>query len=246
MRPILFEIAGFPIYSYGVMIFFAFLLGIYLAQRQAPKEGFQKDHVYDVAIMTIILALIGARLAYVILNWEHFAQNPGEILAVRRGGLTFYGGFIAPLIGGFFYARIKRISMLKFLDFISPYIALGYGITRIGCFLNGCCYGVPTDSFLGVVFPAVDNISRHPTQLYSVIAMLIVFFVLVFMRRKKRPRGVVFFSFILFYGVYRFLVEFFRVPQPGYWGLTLAQNIALPVILLAFIFIIFKRVGKQN
>ncbi len=240
MRPILFEIAGFPIYSYGVMIFFAFLLGIYLAQRQAPREGFEKDHVYDVAIMTIILALIGARLAYVILHWDYFSQNLLEIFAVRRGGLTFYGGFILPLLGGFFYARIKKISMLKFLDFISPYIALGYGITRIGCFLNGCCYGIPTETFLGVVFPAVDNIPRHPTQLYSAGAMFLVFLILSFMQKKYHPRGVVFFTFIFLYGVYRLLVEFLRVSEPGYWGLTLAQNVVIPVILLAFLFILMK------
>ncbi len=240
MRPVLFEIGNFPIYSYGVMIFIAFLLGIFLAQRQAPREGFQKDHVYDVAIMTIILALVGARLAYVFLHWDYFSQNLVEVFAVRRGGLTFYGGFIAPLIGGFFYARVKKISMLKFLDFISPYIALGYGITRIGCFLNGCCYGIPTQTFLGMVFPAVDNIPRHPTQLYSAIAMFAVFLILGFLRRKPQARGVIFFSFILLYGIYRFLIEFLRVPEPGYWGLTLAQNLIIPVVIVAAIFVLVK------
>lgn len=247
MRPVLFEIADFPIYSYGFTIFIAFLLAIFLAQRAAPAAGFKKDHVFDVAIMTIILAIIGSRIFFVALYWDYFSQNPFEIFAVRQGGLSFYGGFLAPLIGGFFYARKKKISMLAFLDFISPYVALGYSITRIGCFLNGCCYGVPTDSFLGVVFPTADHLARHPTQLYSTAAMLVVFVLVLLIQKKPRPRGVVFFSFIFLYGIYRFVVEFFRVSPAGYWGLNLSQNAIIPVMVIALAFIFFRtRIEKSS
>ena len=247
MYRIMFEIAGFPIYSYGVMMFFAFLIPFLIASKQASSREVKQEYLYDIVIMSIILAAVGGRLAFVILHWDYFSVAPWhEILSIRDGGLTFYGGLILVLIGGFFYSRYRRISMLFYLDYLIPYLALGYAIARIGCFLNGCCYGIETESFLGVVIPTVDNVPRHPTQLYSFFAMLVVFAITYFIRERSRIRGEVFLSFIILYGIYRFIVEFFRVSEREVLGLTLAQIKILPFMVLALIILLICLNREQD
>ncbi|NMB40707.1 MAG: prolipoprotein diacylglyceryl transferase [Firmicutes bacterium] len=228
MHPILCKIGGFELYSYGAMLFLAFSVGIIWSLKEAASENIDPDHLYEIFIIVIVLALLGSRLAFVWLNWDllYRGQPWWKVFAFREGGLTFYGGLLAALLGGLVYTHYKKLSFLKYLDFVTPFIALGYAITRIGCFLNGCCYGKITSVPWGLVYPAIDNFPRHPTQLYASASALLIFFLLRYLQRLKHFPGFIFVWFLILYGIYRFVVEFFRVSEVTFWILTPAQLMA--------------------
>lgn len=220
MHPVLLRLGGFTIYSYGVMLMIAFIVGIYLVEHRAKRIGVRPEKVWDLAIWVLFAVVIGSRLLYVILHWDEFSSNPIEIVAFWRGGLAglmFYGGFLLALAVGVWWVQKNRLPLLKLLDAVAPAVALGETITRIGCFLNGCCFGQPTNLPWGVVFPphsAAGNEYRvpiHPTQLYSSLAGLAIFLLIVFVmeRRGWRP-GTTFFGFLFLYSLARFLVDFIR------------------------------------
>ena len=174
MHPILFKIGSFPIHAYGFMVVMAFLVGILVSLYYAKKEGIKAEIILEVAILIIVAAIIGSRLFFVICRWSYFKHNPDEIFAVRKGGIAFLGGFLLAVLGVFVLAKIRRISSLKLLDILAPGASLGYAIARIGCFLSGCCFGLPTRLPWGMRFPpGSPAYSRfpdeyiHPTQLYS-------------------------------------------------------------------------------
>lgn len=242
MRSVLVEIGGFTLYSYGAMLLLAFVVGLMLILREGPRKGYNTDHIYEAFIISIILAVFGSRITYVFLNWELYQGEPLlRTLLARETGLTFYGGFIAVLLGLLAHCYYRKIPFLKLLDFVVPFIALGYGITRIGCFLNGCCYGHVTTLPWGVAFPLVDASPRHPTQLYAVLAGLVIFVLLRYMRKYSFFDGYIFLFFFVFYGVYRFVVEFFRVSVPVLWFMTQAQLMALLFVLVALAYFFWKR-----
>lgn len=247
MRPVLFEIGGFAIYSYGAMLFLAFSTAIIWSLKEAEAEDIDQDHLFEIFIMSIILSLLGSRLTFVFLNRDLFIGEPWwKIFAFREGGLTFHGGLILALLGGIFYSYYRKVSFFKLTDFLSPFIILGYAITRIGCFLNGCCYGHITDLPWGVVYPAIDGYPRHPTQLYASASALIIFFILRYLRRYKYYHGFIFLYFLILYGIYRFLVEFFRVSPAVFWGLSQAQIASLVFIVFGTVLLLYQRKQYQE
>ncbi len=245
MRPVLLEIGGFTLYAYGLMLMLAFVVGMIWTLREAPRKGFNTDYLYEAYIISIILAVFGSRVTYVYLNWELYRDAPlWKTLLARESGLTFYGGLIAVLLGLLVHCYYRRVSFLRLMDFAAPFIALGYGITRIGCFLNGCCYGhitSPESTPWAVVFPFIDNNPRHPTQLYGVLAGFIIFVLLRYLRRYSFFDGYVFVLFFVFYGIYRFIVEFFRVSEPVLWFLSQAQILSLLFVIAGLLFFFWKK-----
>ena len=141
MHRILFQIGQFPIYSYGFFLGVAFLVGIYYASRRAPGYGVTPDAVVEVSVLCIFGAIIGSRLIFVLLNWDIYRDNLIHIFLIREGGLTYYGGVLGALLLATPYIIYKKYSLPALFDICTPAIALGYSIARIGCFLNGCCYG---------------------------------------------------------------------------------------------------------
>ncbi len=244
MRPILFEIGDFAIYSYGFTLFLGFITAMFWALKEAPREGLDTDYLYEIFIITIVLSVVGSRLAYIIIHLEQFHGRPWwEIFAFREGGLVFYGGLIAALLGGYAYSRFRRVYFWHYLDFLIPFVAFGYAITRIGCFLNGCCYGHVTDVPWGLVYPGLDELPRHPTQLYASVSVLAIFFLLRRIRHHDYFHGYVFLHFVIYYGIYRFVIEFYRVSEPVAVFLSLAQLVTLPAVLLAALFLFM---GKRK
>lgn len=244
MRSVLFEIGGFEIYSYGVMIALAFTLGILWAVRNAPREGIKEDHVYEILIMTVILAAFGSRLVYVARNFEVYREELlWGMLGFRDGGLVFHGGFIFAVIGILIYSYIRKINFFKIMDIAAIIVAIGYPIARVGCFLNGCCYGTHSDLPWAVVFPAVDDISRHPTQLYSTLLMAGALVLLLYLRRYKFFQGYLLSWFLILYGGYRFIVEFVRVNSPVLGGLTEPQLVSLAFMVFGALVIMLKKRG---
>ncbi|MEA3493006.1 MAG: prolipoprotein diacylglyceryl transferase [Candidatus Margulisiibacteriota bacterium] len=253
MYPILFKIGPLSIHSYGVMVAIAFLVGIFVSIYYAKKAGIKEQVIPDLAIYVIIVAIAGARFFYVAGQWHQYKNNLIEIFMVQKGGLVFLGGFLLALITVVFYAKRKGIPLLKLFDILAPGAALGYAIGRIGCFLNGCCFGVPTDLPYGIKFPPgalaysyFPDKYLHPTQLLSSGSMLLAFMILALLYAHKKFDGYIFFWGIIFYSVYRFLVEFLRYSPMHWLGLTPSQWIVLPLLIFGVFALAFNRIAKES
>ena len=243
MHPILLEWGPFTFYSYGLMIGLGFLLALSFSGRRAKRAGLDPAAVQGVVVLALLLGLLGARAAYVALNWELYRDNPLEVIRFDHGGLVFYGGLAAGVAGALWALRRYRLPMGRTLDLLTPPLVLAHAIGRVGCFLNGCCYGKPTTLPWGVIFRGED-LPRHPTQLYESAALLLLLGILLRMEARSSLRsGAVFISYLLLYGLWRFCVEFLRGDNPFVaLGLTPFQWISLPFIGISFL-LILRRSG---
>ncbi len=232
MHPILFKIGPVQLYSYGAMLAVAFLVVTFLARRRANSLGMNGDDILDLCIYLIVSGLIGARLLFILLNLDYYRQRPLEIAMLWKGGLVWYGGLISAILTAIIFLRAKKIPLLKTGDLMMPYVALGQAIGRIGCFLNGCCYGTPTTLPVGVTFDAAHG-PVHPTQLYESLAMFIVFLVL---RRRTPGNGKTLFLYLILYSAFRFFNEFLRGDNTAaLLGLTVYQVISVMIFAIAVI-----------
>ena len=225
--------------SYGLMLSLSFVLGIWLCTVRGRKRGIDRETVLDFSFMVMISSLIGVRLFYVLTHLDSFTPWY-SMFYVWQGGLTLYGGIVLATLTVLYFCRRRGVPFLVMADIMAPAVVLGIGITRIGCFLNGCCFGKPTDSVLGVVFPetcaaclTTGGVPIHPTQLYSSALGFLVFITLLVWERFDRTVGATFARFLMFYGASRFLVDIFRYYEPGAvtsLGLTLSQLISLGLV----------------
>ena len=242
MYPIIAKLGPVTIYSYGMMVAIAFLFGIYIAKVEAIRKGIKIDLVYDLVFYLVIGSLIGARVYYLaFFSPSSFITDPVSILKVWQGGLAIHGAILGGMLTGFLFSKFHKISFWKLADLIAPSIMLGQTIGRIGCFLNGCCYGVPTESIFGVRFPegslpniVYSGLSVHPTQLYELILNLIGFSVLWSIRRKIRFNGGLFLLYLMIYNCIRIFVSSLRGDSLYIW----ASNIKIAQIASSAIFII--------
>lgn len=249
MYPVLFKIGPITIYSYGLMVTLGFLAGIYLAKQEAVRVGIAKEAVLGLGLYVLVSSIIGARILYVLLNLEYFLSFPYKIIFIHEGGLVFYGGLILAGITGFLYVRRKRLSFFKMADIIAPSIAIGEAIGRIGCLLYGCCYGKPTTLPWGMSFdpgsPAYSHygsLSLHPTQIYSSLANLFIFIILVLRRKKVKFEGEIFFLYLILYSLSRFMIENLRGDNPGlFFELTISQCLSLIMGLIAATIYLLKK-----
>jgi phosphatidylglycerol:prolipoprotein diacylglycerol transferase len=254
MYPTILKIANFQIYSYGVLLFISFLLGTKLVEMRAKKFGVESSKITDLALLTLIMVVAGARLLYVIFHWTEFNHDLIGIIAFWRGGLgglMFYGGFVLALLVGIFYIRKEKMPIYKMLDAVAPAIVLGEAITRIGCFLNGCCFGKPTNSFLGCLFPRNSpagytfHVPIQPTQLYSSLAGFILFIAALILEKKRLRDGLLFGIIMIFYALFRFGIDFVRYYEnsSNFW---VNQVIALTFFTGAVIFTIYILKKKRT
>jgi phosphatidylglycerol:prolipoprotein diacylglycerol transferase len=186
----------------------------------------------NLTLLIIIAGIIGARIVYVAMNMNYFISHPIEAFMINRGGLVFYGGFILAFLASVIFVKINKVSALDTADLLAPFIALGHSIGRIGCFLNGCCYGKQTSAFIGVRFPHTD-VNVWPTQPISSLGLLIIFFVLFYLQRKRRFKGEIIFLYIISYGIFRFLEDFLRGDLiPLFYIFTATQLISAGFIII--------------
>jgi len=216
LHPVLIELGKLRIYSYGFMLALSFFIGILLADRRARSRGVRPEILYDLSIVLILAAVIGSRGLYIITHRDHY-NGFLDIVALWQGGATYYGGLILALAGALVFLGLRRISFFRVADICAPSIALGVFITRVGCFLSGCCFGKPTGCSLGIVFPpdspagyTFSGIHIHPTQLYSSFYGLLIFLLLLAIDRRSSFTGFTFSFLCIFYGIARFTVDFFR------------------------------------
>ncbi len=250
--PVLFSIGGIKIYSYGVMLALAFLTSLLIAKRRAKGEFIQK-HLDNIILLGVLGGIFGARIGFVILNTKQFV-NPLDAFRIWDGGLTSYGGIFGALCFIFTYIKIKRLHFLDVMDFLSPYVALGFAIGRIGCLLNWDNYGKPTTVAWAFV---VDKVPRHPTQIYLSFSLLILFGLLYILYEKTHKnlkpsqpqlgflykRGFVFLLFMLLYSSINFMIDFVRYypPEQYFFGLALTQWITMLIFFIAGISLASRR-----
>ncbi len=237
MHPILIKFGPITIYSYGFMVALGFSVSALLLYNRAPKFNMNRNLMIDYLIAILVAGIIGARILYVLLNLSYYHANPVEILNLAKGGLVWYGGFGAALLATIWFTKVKKMDFWLAADLMSPYLALGQAFGRIGCYLNGCCYGIeaPQNFIFG---------ERHPTQIYSAILLIIIAIVLIKWQDRRRFAGEVFLGYCMLYSCKRFLIEFIRGDNPKIFiGLTISQLISIAALFTALI--IFKiRIDK--
>lgn len=206
-------IGPLTVHGYGLMIGIGVLCALLIGSYRAKKKGLSEDVVFSVVLCGVIFGFLGAKLLYVFSNFKHFLKDPFEIL-LSGSGFIVYGGIIFGVISCIIYCKIKKVSFSKYFDLLMPSVAIAQGFGRIGCFLAGCCYGRPTDSIFGVVFPpsslAESGIKLIPTQLMSSGGNFIIALLLILYAKKTRKTGRVAALYLILYGIGRFIIEFFR------------------------------------
>jgi phosphatidylglycerol:prolipoprotein diacylglycerol transferase len=238
--PVIFRIGPLAIRWYGMMYLLGFVAGWFIIRRLARWRSLPLDAegLSDLLFYGILGVILGGRLGYVLFyNPGYYLRHPLEIFAVWEGGMSFHGGLIGVVVATLIYSRRHAIAILPLADILAIAATIGLGLGRIGNFINGELWGRVTTLPWGVVFPAAGPQPRHPSQLYE--AMLegpIIFFLLYWLFARKVGNGMIFFLFLIFYGIGRFILEFFREPdqQIGYlWGgATMGQLLCLAMILL--------------
>lgn len=201
------------LHTYGVMISMGFLVGITLAAREARRAGHDPEKILDVSFWILIAAIAGSRILYILTTWQEYENDLGKLLRVWEGGLVFYGGLIGAVLASIWYVRKHNLSFWVIADFCIPSVALGQAFGRIGCFSAGCCYGKHLDASWAVQFTtglATRGLPLHPTQLYEAFGNLMIFFLLLAIRSRKRYHGQALVWYLFLYPVVRFTVELFR------------------------------------
>jgi len=255
VHPILIELGPLKIYSYGFMLALSFFVGILLAGRRAERRGVPREVVQDLSIILIILAVIGSRTLYIVTHRDHY-HSIIDIIALWEGGATYYGGLVLALVGAIVYLRRKGLSFLKIADICSPSIALGIFLTRIGCFLSGCCFGSPTACPLGVSFPpgspagyAFPGSAVHPAQLYSSFYGIVIFVLLILIDRRRSRDGFIFALLCILYGAARFTVDFFRYYDESAMAtasLTVNQVMSVGLALFGLVLLVLLRKKRRG
>ncbi len=250
MNPIAFEIFGKQIHYYGICIALGFLAATGVMLWKRKRAGMTRDQIFDLAMIALISGIAGARILHVIQNWDSHSGF-WWIFRIDQGGLVFYGGFILAITCVMIYAHRKKISVPALLDVTAPAIAIAHAFGRLGCFMQGCCFGkpAPEGSCCGIKFPlepipgrfprTIYGLDGHtvllyPAQLWESIANLLICILLLILCRKFRRAGQIAGIYIIIYAVTRFSLEFFRGDNPELLlGLTTSQSIALFLMLPA-------------
>jgi len=235
MHPILIKAGPLTVYFYGVMVAIGFAVAAFLIYRRSSKFGLDRDRMVNLLIILLLSGILGARALYVLLNLSFYQANPLEIVMLSKGGLVWYGGFAAGLITLIFYLWINKISFWQVTDLIVPYVALAQGFGRIGCFLNGCCYGIAVKAGtpLAVRFPC-DETLRLPSQLISAGALFLIFVILRIWQDRRRFEGEIALGYCILYSLKRFIVEFLRSDNPRiFFALTISQVLSVVIFIIA-------------
>lgn len=223
MFPTLFRIGPFAVNSFGLMLALSFFVSVWYLYRRSRAEKLLFDQVLTIAYLLIFTGLLGARIGFVALHWHDYAEEPLSAINPFQGdqfgisGLNLYTGVVLAVIVCYLYLRIKRLPMLAVMDLFAPTLGIGLGVARIGCFLNGCCFGQPTNLPWGFSFPPgsipdmiLGQQAIHPAQLYSSAYGIILFIILYQILKHKRFDGQVVAVMFMIEAAFRYLIEYVR------------------------------------
>ena len=254
MYPEVFHLGFLHVRTYGLMLAVAFLVGTWIALREARRLGLDEDKVVSVVLVTLVTGVLGARAMYVIEHLDEFRQGWGSVLAIWQGGLTLYGGIMAGSLFGLLAARRAGLPVWTTADALTPSVALGTAFGRIGCFLNGCCYGKPTRLPWGVVYPPdsfpgleFGRVPIHPSQIYFAIAGVVLFALLWSVRKRIATPGELFWVFVALFGLVRVGLDMTRAYESyalvslGAFTVTESQLWSVAMSLFAMLMILRLR-----
>jgi phosphatidylglycerol:prolipoprotein diacylglycerol transferase len=217
MHPTIISVGSFAVHSYGLLLAAAFLVSIQVFLARGRARGLPEDRLSTLSLWLLVLAIVGGRSLFVLTHWNDYASDPLGIVRLWEGGLMLYGGYILAIAGGIAYVRRAGLPVWRVADAAAPGMAVGIGIGRLGCFLNGCCYGLPTHASWGIKFPPESYSSMvfpdqalHPSQLYMAGAGFALFFALLWLDRKPRFDGRLFWTYVAMDATLRFVIDFTR------------------------------------
>ncbi len=248
INPVAFKLFGLEVRWYGILIAIGAFLAINVAEKMGKRYNY-KDGLYnlfssDLGIFVILLGVIGARLYYVIFQWDYYRENPGEILAIRNGGLAIYGGILAGLLATYIFSRVKKIKFMTILDCLAPAVPLAQAIGRWGNFINGEAHGGPTDLPWAIM---VDGIKVHPTFLYESLLDFFIFMLLYFFVSKRQKfKGQLFTLYLIIYGCGRFFIEAMRTDSLYFGPFRVSQLLSLILVVIGLIIYFYNISGLKN
>ena len=251
--PVAFQFLSLEVRWYSLAYISGIILGWLYCKKKLIKDKILSNLFDDFITYVIIGIILGGRLGYVFFyNLNYYLQNPIEIFMVWNGGMSFHGGVIGVIVGALFFSKKNKINQFIFLDLVALTAPIGIFFGRVANFINSELYGRPTDLPWSVKFILIDDIKRHPSQLYeAILEGIILFLILLYFKKKnylKKP-GLISGLFLIFYSIFRFIVEFFRAPdeQLGYlvFNLSMGQIISLIFIFFGIILFYFKNENKQ-
>lgn len=243
MNPVAFEIFGLSVRWYGILLSTGIMVGILLAYSEAKRLGKNPEYIIDLSLWCIPAAVIGARLYYVLLEWDYYNGDIMRMINIREGGLAIHGALIAAVLTGYIFTRIKKYSFWETADIVAPSIIIGQAIGRWGNFVNNEAHGGPTNLPWGIM---IDGIKVHPTFLYESLWNFGVFVILILYRKKKKVDGELFLLYGILYSVGRFWIEGLRTDSLMFMGMRAAQLISLAIIVVFSIIIYLIRRRKDN
>lgn len=245
MHPIIIATPWFNVYSYGFLLAIGYTVAIILTCYKAKKNSLDTGAIFDLMLLQLIVGVLGSRFLFLaeFVPDKLFTIN---FLALEQGGLTFYGSVITGFFFDLVYLKFKRMPVWKSLDCIGFGLGPGIAVSRIGCFLNGCCYGIECSPSIGFQFRAAGEGYHHATQLYESILSLTAFFIILwFIKQKQTHHGQIALGFISLYGFFRFFIEFLRAENPVFLlGMTLSQVLSLVFITVSII--TWKQITKNK
>ena len=246
INPIAFSFGNINIYWYGILIAFAVIIGLFLAKFRDKKFGINFDDVEEFVLWAIPISIIGARLYYVIFSWELYKNEPLSVFEIWNGGLAIYGGIIGAILTAIIFCKVKKIKILALLDYAVPFLALGQAIGRWGNFFNREAYGAETNSFfkMEILKDTGEYISVHPTFLYESFGLIIIFALLMLIKRKFSGQLIA--EYFLLYGILRTFIEWLRVDSLMIGNFKVSMILSIILVVISLIFIIYNLFNKKK
>ncbi|MBS3149947.1 prolipoprotein diacylglyceryl transferase [Candidatus Woesearchaeota archaeon] len=244
INPVIFKISSLEIRWYGLIMALAFLIGSFIAVKLGKKRNLSKDQIYDFLLYLIPFSIIFARLFHVfVYNSSYYIENPVQIIQIWKGGVSLYGGLFGALLAGLIFSKKRKIPFYDLADvFIIPF-SFGIIFGRIGNFINQELYGKITSLPWAVKFDNIVGL-RHPTQIYEALGHLMIFIILIKLFKKEKPKGFIFYTFIIIYSIFRFFMEFLREDTQVLFNLTLTQLFIIPILIISII--LLKSLKKEK
>lgn len=239
---------GINVHWYGIIIALAIMVALTLAMRQSKKFGIKEDDLIDLFLLALPVSIVFSRLFFVVFTWENYKNDLLGIFRIWEGGLAIYGALIGAILSVFIYSRWKKIDMLEFCDFACVYLPLAQAIGRWGNFVNQELYGSVTNLPWGMTGSIIGKDPVHPTFLYESLLNIGVFVILLRIRKTKKVKGSVLASYLMFYSLIRFMLEFLRTDQFGTGNIRYNQVFAALVFIGSFIWLLYltKRAKKEE
>lgn len=248
MCPVLFHIGSFPVRSFGIALVVGFIISLWIAKARAAKYGIDPAKVWDLAFGLLIFGVLGARVLFILQELPYYLKHTNELLSPQFEGLTSFGGILAGLIVVTIWSRRHKVAFGAVLDMLAVPFLVAHAVGRVGCLLNGCCYGGPTNLLWGVQFPDVTGL-HHPAQIYDSLMTLAGAGLLVAIEKRKHLLfGQSFSLMLVIYGASRFIFEFWRAGSSStYWGsLPITQAQAMAAVLVIVGVVTYSLIGRRR